>query len=110
MTDRPSRIEIPIGNGASKTLVKLADGSYAERYAAAAGAGLVTDHTGQYTFDLGSLASKPEYDTDFNQVAITYGPDREGRYVKQTSTWGPNNLWLGDSAWTVVDADGNSVE
>jgi hypothetical protein len=105
----PEKIRIGVANGAHRALVKLADGSYADRVALAAGAGLVTDATGNYTFDLGSLASKPAYDSEGNQISLTYGPDQNGRYVRQTSTWGPNNLWLGDSAWHIVDANGNEV-
>lgn len=110
MADNPDKITFGIGDGKTRSMVRLADGSYADRVAVAAGAGLVTDATGQYTFDLGSLASRPEYDSAGNQVKLTYGPDPMGRYVQQTSTWAANNLWMGDSAWRVVDADGNPVE
>lgn len=101
--DTPDKITFGIGAGRTRTMVRLADGSYADRVAISAGAGLVTDATGQYTFDLGSLASKPEYDAEGNQIKLTYGPDQMGRYVQQTSTWGPNNQWLGDSAWHLVE-------
>lgn len=91
-------------------MLRLADGSYADRVAISAGAGLVTDKTGKYTFDLGSLASKPTYDADNNQISLTYGPDQNGRYIRQQSFWSAGNRWEGDSAWTVVDADGNEVK
>lgn len=106
----PEKITFGIGADSTRSMVRLPDGSYADRVAIAAGAGLVTDKTGKHTFDLGSLASKPEYDDENNQVAITYGPDPFGLYVRQTSQWGPNNRWEGDSAWTVVDADGAPAE
>lgn len=108
--ETPEKITFGIGAGATRAMVRLADGTYADRTAPAVGAGLVTDETGNYTFDLGSLASRPEYDNMGNQVKLTYGPDKAGRYVQQTSTWAANNLWMGDSAWKVVDANGNPVE
>lgn len=109
MADNPDKIIFGIGAGQARAMQRLPDGTYADRVAISAGAGLVTDVTGNFTFDLGSLASRPEYDGEGNQVKITYGPDRAGRFVAQTSTWGPNNQWRGDSAWIVVDAAGNPV-
>jgi hypothetical protein len=108
--ESPDKIIFGIGQGSTRAMVRLADGTYAERVAISAGAGLVTDSSGKYTFDLGSLASRPDYDADGNQVKLTYGPDQAGRYVQQTSKWGPNNRWMGDSAWHLVDKDGNEVE
>ena len=89
-------------------MVRLADGSYADRIAISAGAGLVTDSSGQATFDLSSLASTFKYDADNNQIQATYGPDPMGRYVTQKSTW-QNNLLIAESAWAITDADGNEV-
>lgn len=109
-TKPPDKIVFGIGDGKTRAMVLLADGTYADRTAPAVGAGLVTDETGNFTFDLGSLASRPEYDNMGNQVKLTYGPDKFGRYVQQTSTWAANNLWMGDSAWVVVDAEGNPTE
>lgn len=106
MDDTPDKISIGIGQGRTRNLVKLPDGSYADVVAISAGAGLVTDSSGQHTFDLGSLASRLSYDTDGNQTAITYGPDPFGRYVQQTSQW-VNGLLMGDSAWVIVDEGGN---
>lgn len=61
----------------------------------------VVDSTGQYVFNLDSLASAPTYDVNGNQVTITYGPDVSGRSIRQTSTW-TNGVWMGDSAWVLV--------
>lgn len=99
--DSPDKILIGISNGRARSMARLADGTYADRVAVAAGAGLVTDSTGEHTFDLGSLASKFTYDTDGNQTSVTYGPDPSGLYVRQTSTW-ENNLLMAESAWVLV--------
>jgi|GEM_PF-4639634 len=98
--ESPDKILFGIGAGQTRAMVRLADGSYADRIAVAAGAGLVTDETGQYTFDLGSLPCRPQYDDDGNQVLVVYGPDTAGRYVWRMSWWTPGNVWQGDSAWT----------
>lgn len=74
------------------------------------GAGVITDNTGTYRFDVNSLASKLTYDTDGNQLTITYGPDKSGRRIMQHSLWGANNLLMADSDWQLVDADGNPVD
>lgn len=100
--ESPDKISFGIGAGRTRNLVLLADGSYADRTAPAAGAGLITEVTGQVMFDLGSLPCKPTYDADGNQTSITYGPDRKGRFVRQVSTWASGNRWMGDSAWNMV--------
>lgn len=102
MADLPDKITFGIGAGASRSLVRLTDNTYADRTFPAAGAGLVTDSTGQVMFDLGSLPCKPAYDSSGNQVTITYGPDQSGRFIRQTSTWATGNVWMGDSAWVLV--------
>jgi hypothetical protein len=107
--DTPEKIIFGIGNGRSRSMQRLPDGSYADRVAISAGAGLITDNTGRFTFDLSSLASQPEYDDEGNQVKITYGPDQHGRYVMQESRWLPGNVWNGDTDWTVVDGQGKPV-
>lgn len=99
--DSPDKILIGIANGRTRSMSRLPDGSYADRVAVAAGAGLVTDSTGEHTFDLGSLPSKFTYDTDGNQLTVTYGPDPSGLYVRQTSTW-QNGLLMAESAWILV--------
>lgn len=97
----PDKIVFGIGNSRTRAMVKLADGSYADRVAVAAGAGLVTDETGEYTFDLGSMASQFRYDPEGNQTVVTYGPDPAGRFVRQVSSW-QNGLLMGESAWFLV--------
>lgn len=67
----------------------------------AAGADTVRDSTGAYSFDLSSLSSALTYDISGNPVTITYGPDANGRSIRQTSTW-TNGVWMGDSAWVLV--------
>lgn len=98
----PDKITFGIGDGKARALVRLSDNTYADRTAPAAGAGLITESTGQIMFDLGSLPCKPKYDSDGNQISITYGPDQKGRFVRQTSTWAAGNVWMGDSGWTLV--------
>lgn len=97
----PDKIIFGIGSGRTRSMARLPDGSYADRVAVAAGAGLVTDSTGEHTFDLGSLPSKFTYDADGNQTSVTYGPDMSGLYVRQTSKW-ENNLLMSESAWELV--------
>jgi hypothetical protein len=104
----PDKIIFGIGDGRARSMVRLADGSYADRIAISAGAGLVTDSSGEFTFDLSSLASRFKYDSDNNQTQATYGPDQMGRYVTQNSTW-ENNLLVAESAWVLTDSDGNEV-
>jgi hypothetical protein len=101
--DTPDKIIFGIGNGRSRAMVRLPDGSYADRVAISAGAGLVTDESGQYTFDLSSLASRFRYDEQGNQVMATYGPDQQGRFIRQTSVW-ENGMLMGESAWFMVDS------
>lgn len=105
----PEKIIFGIGQGRTRAMVRLADGSYADRYAPASGAGIVTDNTGQYTFDTISMASKLSYDGDGNQTSIIYGPDVSGRYIMQTSQW-ENGLLMSDSDWQLVDANGVAVD
>lgn len=97
----PDKIIFGIGDGRKRSMARLPDGTYADRVAVAAGAGLVTDSTGEHTFDLGSLPSKFTYDADGNQTTVTYGPDPSGLYVRQTSTW-ENGLLMAESAWELV--------
>lgn len=97
----PDKILFGIGQGHTRSMARLPDGSYADRVAVAAGAGLVTDSTGEHTFDLGSLPSTFTYDADGNQKTVTYGPDPSGLYVRQTSVW-ENGLLMSESAWVLV--------
>jgi hypothetical protein len=105
----PDKIIFGIGQGKTRAMVRLADGSYADRYAPASGAGIVTDNTGQYTFDTISMASKLTYDSDGNQTSIIYGPDQMGRNIMQTSQW-QNGLLISDSDWQLVDSSGKPVD
>lgn len=107
--DAPDKITFGIGQGWTRKMVKLADGSYADAYAPAYGAGMVTDNTGEFIFDTSSLAGRYGYDSDGNQVWVVYGPDNSGRRIKQTSEW-QNGLLMADSNWQLVDADGNAVD
>lgn len=107
--DSPDKIIIGIGQGHTRGLIRLADGTYAERTAPALGAGIVTDNTGRFTFDIVSLASKMTYDADGNQMSIVYGPDAAGRRIMQTSQWG-GGLLMSDSDWQLVDASGAEVD
>jgi len=61
----------------------------------------VTDSTGKYVFDLASLPSTPVYNSSGQIVTMTYGPDINGRSIRQTTTW-VNGQWMGDSAWVLV--------
>lgn len=106
--DTPDKITFGIGQGYTRKMVRLADGSYADTSAPAFGAGIVTDNTGQFTFDIVSLASKLTYDNDGNQTSIVYGPDQMGRRIMQTSQWA-NGLLMSDSDWQLVDEQGNPV-
>lgn len=106
--ESPSKIIFGIGQGNTRGMVRLADGTYADRTAPAYGAGLVTDNTGQFTFDTVSLAGKYGYDSDGNQAWVMYGPDMDGRRIKQTSQW-QNGLLMADSDWQLVDANGMPV-
>lgn len=104
-------IHVATADGRVQKLAEIEPGVYAPVYAAAyGGAGVITDNTGKYRFDINSLASQLTYDTNGNQTSITYGPDMAGRRVKQTSTWGENNQLLSDSDWQLVDVDGNAVD
>lgn len=103
MANNPEKYIMGIGSGLSRALIRLADGSYADRVAISAGAGLVTDSTGQVTFDLGSMASRFTYDSEGHQLTATYGPDSAGRYIRQESYW-ENSLLMGESAWFLVDS------
>lgn len=107
--DTPEKIIFGIGQGRTRGMVKLADGTYADRYAPASGAGIVTDNTGQFTFDIVSMASQIKYDDDGNQIAITYGPDIAGRRIMQTSQW-ENGLLVSDSDWQLVDDQNRPVD
>lgn len=109
MADNPDKITFGIGQGFTRKMVQLADGSYADVSAPAFGAGIVTDNTGEFTFDIVSLASKITYDNDENQTSITYGPDKSGRRIMQTSQWA-NGLLVSDSDWQLVDEQGRAVD
>jgi hypothetical protein len=106
--DAPDKIIFGIGQGSTRKMIRLADGSYADVSAPAFGAGIVTDNTGQFTFDIVSLASRLTYDADGNQTSIIYGPDQAGRRIMQTSQWA-NGLLMSDSDWQLVDDQGNPV-
>jgi len=99
--DHPDKIPFAIGSGQIKNLMRLADGSYADPVALAAGGGLVTEVTGQVTFDVNSLPAKRVLDADGNVVQITCGPDSKGRFVRQTYVWQDGNQ-VSDSAWFMV--------
>jgi hypothetical protein len=107
--DQPNKIRFGIGQNQTREMVKLASGSYADVYAPAFGAGIVTDNTGDFTFDTISLASKLTYDADGNQTSIIYGPDKSGRRIMQTSQWEDGRL-ISDSDWQLVDESGNPVD
>lgn len=103
-------IYVATAGGQVQKLQEIEPKVYAPVMAAAyGGAGVISDNTGMFRFDVNSLASRMTYDADGNQLTITYGPDRSGRRIMQTSTWGPNNLLLHDTDWQLVDADGNPV-
>lgn len=103
-------IYVATAAGRVQKLQEIEPNTYAPVVAAAyGGAGVITDSTGKYRFDVNSLASKIEYDTAGNQASITYGPDKQGRYIKQTSTWSASGQLMGDSAWQLVDASGAVV-
>lgn len=91
-------IKFSVLSGALKVLRDMMNGTYAE---VVANTNILTDSTGQYTFDKASLPSVPTYDASLNMVAVTYGPDANGRSFRRTSTW-TNGVWMGDSAWVVV--------
>lgn len=109
MADTPDKITFGIGQGFTRKMVRLADGSYADTLAPAFGAGIVTDSTGEFTFDTSSLAGKYGYDADGNQIWVVYGPDKAGRRIKQTSEW-QNGLLMSDSAWQLVNEQGQPVD
>lgn len=104
-------IKVATADGRVQRLVDLGDGSVAPVYAAAyGGAGVISDSTFTYRFDVNSLPSAITYDSEGNQTTIMYGPDQNGRYIMQTSTWGADNKLLGDSAWQLTNADGDAVD
>lgn len=97
----PEKIYFGIGEGHARAMIRLPDNTYADRVAPSASGGLVTEVTGQVTFDLNSLPCKRVRDEDGNVVQITCGPDSLGRYVRQTYTWQDGNA-MTDSAWFMV--------
>lgn len=99
----PDTIFFGIGADRTRPMKRLPNGSYVDMSAPAYGSGIVTDTTGEFTFDLGSLACKFKYDTAGNQTMVTYGPDSQGRFVRQTSEW-TNDLLMAESAWFLVDS------
>lgn len=107
--DTPDKITFGIGQGYTRKMVRLADGSYADTSAPAFGAGIVTDNTGEFIFDTVSLASRLTYDSEGNQTSITYGPDRAGRRIRQTSVY-ENGLMVSDTDWQLVDSNGAAVK
>lgn len=109
MADSPDKITFGIGQGFTRKMVRLADGSYSDTTAPAFGAGIVTDNTGEFIFDIVSLGSKMTYDADGNQTSIIYGPDKMGRSIMQTSQWQDGKL-MSDSDWQLVDEQGNPVD
>lgn len=108
-TEGPAKISFGIGSNSKRNMVRLADGSYADVYAPAFGAGIVTDNTGDFTFDIVSLASAMTYDIDGNQTSIIYGPDMAGRRIMQTSQWQDGKL-MSDSDWQLVNEAGEPVD
>ena len=107
-TNPAPKLLFGIGQGSTREMVRLASGSYADVSAPAYGAGIVTDNTGKFTFDIVSLGSKVKYDADGNQLAITYGPDLMGRRIMQTSRY-ENGLMVEDSNWQLVDENNAPV-
>lgn len=104
-------IYVATAGGQVQKLQEIEPKVYAPITAAAyGGAGVISDNTGMYRFDVNSLASQMTYDADGNQLTITYGPDKSGRRIMQRSVWGPNNLLMSDSDWQLVDAQGNPVD
>lgn len=102
-----SDINVATAGGKTQKFAVLEDGTVVPVFVSAyGGAGVITDLTGMYRFDVNSLASQIGYDSAGNQTSIIYGPDHGGRYIKQTSTWSPSGQLLGDSAWQLVDASG----
>jgi len=102
-TEGPAKISFGIGSNSKRNMVRLADGSYADVFAPAYGSGLVTDSTGEHTFDTNSLPSRYRYDADGQMISATFGPDKASRFVRQTSEWENGNL-KGESAWFLVDS------
>lgn len=98
----PDTIDFGIGQGYKRSMKRLANGSYADTYAPAYGAGLVTDSTGEHTFDIGSLPSKYKYDADRNPISATYGPNPSGLFLRQTTKW-VDGLLDSESSWFLVD-------
>lgn len=103
MADQPDKIFFGIGSGATRAMMLLPDGTYADRVAPSASGGLVTEVTGQVTFDINSLPCKRVYNAAGNLTQLTCGPDNMGRFVRQTYTWDGDNQ-VGDSAWFMVDS------
>lgn len=104
-------IKVSTAAGQVQKLVEFEPGVFAPVVATAyGGAGVITDSTFTYRFDVNSLASRMTYDDDGNQLTITYGPDKAGRRIMQTSTWGANNQLLHDTGWQLVDENGNPVD
>ena len=107
--ESPPTIDFGIGQGYKRSMRRLADGSYADVSAPAYGAGIVTDNTGEFTFDIVSLGSVMTYDPDGNQTSIVYGPDMQGRRIMQTSQW-DNGRLMSDSDWQLVDENAVAVD
>jgi len=104
-------IKVATAAGLVQKLQEIEPGVHAPVVATAyGGAGVISDNTGHYRFDVNSLASKMTYDEDGNQLTITYGPDLSGRRIMQTSVWGPNNVLMSDSDWQLVNEAGQPVD
>jgi hypothetical protein len=99
--DAPDKIIFGIGQGSTRKMIRLADGSYADVIAPAFGSGQVTDTTGEHTFDISSLPSKYTYDGDRNMTTATYGPNPSGKFVRQSSTY-TDGLLVAETGWFLV--------
>jgi hypothetical protein len=95
----PSTKRVRVAQGVEKTLMQMPDGSYAE--VVVSGGNMLVDSTWAYPFNPDVLPCSVTYDGNNHQTSITYGPDQDGRYFRQTSTWS-GDLWMGDTAWVVV--------
>ena len=106
-----SDIKVATAGGRVQKLVEIEPNVYAPVIAAAyGGAGVISDNTGSYRFDVNSLASALTYDANGNQSSIMYGPDANGRRIMQTSVWNSDNQLVADSDWQLVDENGNHVD
>lgn len=77
----------------AERLIDLGGGQYVR-----AEINLVADSTGQYSFDMNSLAQTLTYNGDGNLETVTVGPDRDGNSFRQTLTYTAGKV-TGISAW-----------